>query len=56
MDFAGGLATVYNDGVLESDFSILKYEKDQFRKSMSNLTLHGILACKQYKHIGNIPQ
>jgi hypothetical protein len=57
MDFAGGLATVYpNDGVVESDFSILKYEKDQFRKSMSNLTLHGILACKQYQQIGNIPQ
>jgi hypothetical protein len=57
MDFAGGLATVYtNDGVVESDFSILKYEKDQFRKPMSNLTLHGILACKQYQQIGNIPQ
>jgi hypothetical protein len=45
-----------NDGVVESDFSILKYEKDQFRISTSNLTLHGILACKQDQKIGNFPQ
>jgi hypothetical protein len=57
MDFVCRLATVYsNDGVVESDFSILKYEKDQFRKSMFNLTLHGVLACKQYQRIGNFPQ
>jgi hypothetical protein len=57
MDFGGGLTTVYsNDGVVESDFSILKYEKVQIRKSMSNLTLYGILACKQYQNIDNSPQ
>jgi hypothetical protein len=47
MDSVGGLATVYcNGGVVELDFYILKYEKDQFRIPTSNLTLHGILACK----------
>jgi len=41
--FCGGLANAFaNTTSVESDFSILKWEKDDFRQSMMNLMLEGI--------------
>ena len=43
----GGLANAFtNTRSIESDFSILKWEKDDFRQSMMNLTLEGIFQAK----------
>ncbi len=41
--FCAGLATVFpNSTLVESDFSILKWELDEFRKSLMDLSLEGI--------------
>ncbi len=49
MTFSGGLATVFpGTAVVESDFSVLKYEKNSFRTSLLDITLEGIMHCKQY--------
>jgi hypothetical protein len=45
--FCGGLATAFpNTTSIESDFSILKWEKDDNCSSMTDLTLEGIFQCK----------
>ena len=47
-DFCGGIATVFaNTASLESDFSILGWEKDKFRLSITDLSLEGVMHCKQ---------
>ena len=46
--FCGGLANAFaNTTSVESDSSIMKWEKDDFRQSMMNLTLEGIFQAKQ---------
>jgi hypothetical protein len=45
-DFCGGIATVFAS--VESDFSILGWEKDAFRLSITDLFLEGIMQCKQF--------
>ena len=46
--FSGGRAVVFaNTTSVESDFSVLKSEEDNFRQSMINLTLEGIFQAKQ---------
>jgi hypothetical protein len=50
--FCEGLATAFpNTTSVESDFSILKWEKDDNRSSMTDLTLEGIFQCKQMNQI-----
>jgi hypothetical protein len=45
----GGLATVFpGTSTVESDFSVIGFEKDEYRQSMTNLSLEGILQCKQF--------
>ena len=52
MDFSGGLATVFpGTAAVESDFSVLKYEKNSYRTALLDLTLEGIMHCKQYKAV-----
>jgi len=47
--FCGGVATVFpNTASVESDFSILKWEKDEFRTSLMDLSLEGIFQAKQF--------
>ncbi len=47
--FFGGLATVFpGTATVESDFSLINWEKDDFRSSLTDLSLEGILHCKQY--------
>ena len=49
-DFCGGIASVFaNTASVESDFSILGWERDEYRLSMTDLSLEGVLHCKQYK-------
>lgn len=43
-----------NTASVESDFSILGWEKDQYRLSITDLSLEGILHCKQYKKLGGL--
>ena len=46
--FAGGLAAIFpNTASVESDFSQLKWEKDDFRHSLTDFSLEGILQCRQ---------
>ena len=48
-DFCKGIATVFANTVsVESDFSILGWEKDKFKLSIMDLSLEGIMHCKQY--------
>jgi hypothetical protein len=47
--FCGGLTSAFANTIsIESDFSILKWEKNDFQQSMMNLTLEGIFQAKQY--------
>ena len=54
-DFCGGIATVFaNTALVESDFSILGWEKDKFRLSMTDLSLEDVMHCKQYKALSRL--
>ena len=54
--FCSGLANAFaNTTSVESDFSILKWEKDDFRQSMMNSTLEGIFQAKQRHVMMGIP-
>jgi hypothetical protein len=49
-DFCGGIATVFaNTASVESDFSILGWEKDEYRLSLTDLSLEGIMQSKQHE-------
>jgi hypothetical protein len=51
-DFAGGLVTVSpSSAAVESDFSLLKWEKNKFRSAQTDFSLKGILHYKQYEAI-----
>ena len=51
-EFCGGLATVFpGTATVESDFSIVNYEKNEYRTSLTDLSLEGILHSKQFKMI-----
>jgi hypothetical protein len=46
--FCAGIGCVFaNTTTVESDFSVLKWEMDDFRSSMTNLTLEGVFQTKQ---------
>ena len=50
-----GIATVFpNTASMESDFSILGWERDEYRKSLTDLSLEGIMQCKQYELLSNL--
>ena len=38
-----------NTASVKSDFSILGWEKDEYRKSLTDLSLEGVMQCKQYE-------
>ena len=49
-DFWGGLATVFpGTATVESDFSIVKYAMNDFRNSLKDLLLEGILHAKKFR-------
>lgn len=37
-----------NTASVESDFSVLGWKKDEYRMSLTNLSLEGIMQCKQF--------
>ena len=48
-ELCGGLATVFpNTATVESDFSVLKWEKDTHRMALTDVSLEGILQAKQW--------
>jgi hypothetical protein len=50
--FAGTLFTIFpNTAAVESDFSVLGWEKDDHRDSLSDLSLEGILQAKQFEQL-----
>jgi hypothetical protein len=50
--FAGGIASVYPGSIrVESDFSAIGWEKDEYRTSVMDLSLEGIMHTKHYKEI-----
>ena len=54
-DFSGGIVTIFtNTATVESDFSILGWEKDEYHMSLTNLSLEGIMQCKQFKLLHSI--
>ena len=54
-DFNRGIATVFaNTASVESDFSILGWEKNAFRLSITYLSLESILQCKQYEILSDL--
>ena len=51
-EFAGGLASVYpGTARVESDFSIIGWEKDEYRTSLMDVSLEGIMHAKQFKDL-----
>jgi hypothetical protein len=54
-DFCGGIATVpANTATVESDFSVLGWEKDEYRKCLSDLSLEGVMHSKYYDLLSNL--
>jgi hypothetical protein len=52
MEFCGVIATLFpGTSTVEFDFSILHWEKDSFRKSLSDFGLEGMLQAKQWMFI-----
>jgi hypothetical protein len=50
--FCGGIATVFpGTSTVESDFSVINWEYDEFRGSLTEFSLEGILQCKQFKRL-----
>lgn len=48
-EFAGGLASMFpNTATVEADFSLIGYEKDEYRQSLTDFSLEGILHAKQF--------
>jgi hypothetical protein len=53
--FVGGLATIFpGTSNVESDFSVVKYEKNKNRRSVTDASLEGILHAKQYRRMHSL--
>jgi hypothetical protein len=50
--FCAGIATVFpGTSTVESDFSVLNWEYDDFRSSLTDFSLEGVMPCKQFKNL-----
>lgn len=48
-NFCGDLASIFpNTATVESDFSVIGWERDVYRQRITNFSLEGVLQCKQY--------
>ncbi|KAI0565239.1 Arginyl-tRNA--protein transferase 1 [Gracilaria domingensis] len=48
--FAAGLATIFpGTATVEADFSVIKWEKDEYLQALTDVSLEGILQAKQHK-------
>lgn len=53
--FCGDLASVSpNTATVESDFSIIGWERDEHRQRLTNFSLEGILQCKQFAQLSQL--
>ncbi|CAM6073977.1 unnamed protein product [Sphagnum tenellum] len=53
--FCGGLVTLFpNSTFVESDFSVLKWEKDPYRNNLLDLSLEGVFQSKQFEALAII--
>jgi hypothetical protein len=53
--FVGGLATIFPGiSTVESDFSVVKYEKNKDRMSLTEASLEGTLHAKQYRRMHSL--
>lgn len=53
--FCGGLATVFpNTATVEADFSVIGCEKTTKRTSLTDLSLEGMLHCKQWERLWSL--
>ena len=47
--FCGDLTSIFpNTATVESDFSTIDWEKDDYRSSLTDFSLEGVLFCKQH--------
>jgi hypothetical protein len=54
-EFCGGLGTVFpGTATVESDFSIVNFEKNDYRAALTDLSLEGILHSKQFTTVQSI--
>ena len=54
--FFSGFASIFpNTATVESDFSIMAYEKSANRQRLADISLSGIMHAKQRKEITNMP-
>jgi hypothetical protein len=50
--FCGALATVFpGTASVEADSSVIKWEKDEYRTSLADISLEGILHAKQFREL-----
>jgi hypothetical protein len=53
--FCGDLASTFpNTATVESDFSVIGWEKDEFRKCLTDFSLEGIMHCKQFDRLKSL--
>jgi hypothetical protein len=51
-DFCGGLATIFpGTTTVESDFSVLNWEFDEYRSALTESSLEGIMQAKQFEKL-----
>jgi hypothetical protein len=52
VDFAGGLATIFpRTATVESDFSVIGWEKDIYRSALTDFSLEGLLHARQFDRL-----
>jgi hypothetical protein len=57
MEYCGVVATLFpGTSTVESDFSVLRWEKDCFRNGLSDFGLEGVLQAKQFLFIEQFEQ
>ena len=54
--FCGDITSAFpGTATVESDFSVVKWEKDEFRRSLTNFSLEGTLHCNPFEKLYEIP-
>ena len=54
--FFGGFATVFpNTATVESDFSVMSFEKNDYRQSLHDISVGGIMHTKQREEVMDLP-
>ena len=55
VEYAGGLQSVFpTTATVESDFSIMGWERNEYRQRLSSFALEGIMHAKQFEEIKDI--